>query len=148
MLKNYKKSGLNTISITYNGEKIRFNLFRELRITDANIDREIKYQPSHYGFLALLHKKLLTRFEELKTEKNRLWGHLYLSAKEKVHAGRPYNDEMCKAYADSHKKYIAAHKACIQAKDDADTIFAIVKAFEQRKDLIQTLSSNNRKFNN
>jgi hypothetical protein len=45
----------------------------------------------------------------------------------------------------SRKSYVKITNMCIKAKDDADTIYAAVRAFEQRKDLLQTISSNRRR---
>lgn len=145
-LKDYAYLKLNEIRVEYGDEKITFNLMKELKINEAMIEKELKEQPSLYAFLFMLHKKLLTRFEELKVEKNKVWGHLFLKAKEEQsHGGRPFNDEMCKAWVETQPKYIRAQRACIEAKDQADLIFSAVKGFEQRKDNLQTLSANNRK---
>jgi hypothetical protein len=145
-LKGYGDLKVNNISIVYDGEKIRFNLFEEVSINENRLDQEIKSQPSLYAFLILIQKKLNTRFEGLKQERKKLYGQLFLRAKQRSHAGRPYNDEMAKAWVESHKKYVTITSNCIKAKDEADVLYAAVRAFEQRKDLIQTLSSNNRKF--
>lgn len=118
----------------------------ELKISEAIISTEIKNQPSKYGFLLLLHKKLLTAFEEAKLKRGKIIGMLTLEGKEKLqpHTNRPFTDDMVKAWVESHKKYLEASQACIAAKDAADAIYACVKGFEQRKDLLQTLSSNQR----
>lgn len=144
-LKKYKSSSLNNIRIKFNGEVIKFNLFEEVTISQNMIDKEIRVQPSHYAFLLLLHKKLLTQFEDLKLERTKIYSQKFLQAKSELHNGRPLNDDMCKAHANSDEEFVMATKRCIKAKDDADTIYACVKAFEQRKDLLQTLSSNLRK---
>lgn len=146
-LKEYQKSKVNRIKIQYGKETFEFNLFEELKINETIIDRELKEQPSHYGFILLLQKKLTTRFEDLKLERKKIWGELTIKAKSKMQQNtqRPYTDDMCKAWVESHKLYILASQNCIRAKDDADSIFACVKAFEQRKDLLQTISSNRRK---
>lgn len=145
-LRKYRKSSLLDIEITYRGERFSFNLFEELKVNTDDVNKEIVNQPSYYGFLLLLHKKLTTEFEFLKNRRKSLWGKLYLKAKEmKTESNRVYNDEMAKAYADSHPKYTKLTAKCIQAKDDADVLWSCVKGFEQRGFLIQTLSSNLRK---
>jgi len=137
---------LANIRIKYEGEVFKFNLFEEVKITERLLEMEIKEQPSYYGFLTLLQKKLLTRFEDLKLERKKVEGTLFLQFKQEKGAnGRPMTDDMAKASVLSHKDFILASRACIKAKDDADTIWACVKAFEQRKDLLQTLSSNTRR---
>lgn len=145
-LRKYSKLQVNNIRIVFGEDLIKFNLFTELKINEDKLDDEIKLQPAYYGFLVTVHKKLTTRFESLKQERKRLYSRLYLKAKKKSSGGRPYNDEMAKAEVEINPQYVRITKNCIQAKDEADTIYAALKGFEQRKDLIQTLSSNNRKF--
>lgn len=141
-----KGSTLPNIRVKYGEEVFKFNLFEELGINENQLDKEIKEQPSYYGFLFMLHKKLKTRFETLKQERIRLEAELFLQYKnEKQSNGRPLNDEMAKASVLTDKAYVKLTSQCIKAKDDEDSLFACVQAFSQRKDLIQTLSSNNRK---
>lgn len=130
------------IKIIYNGEKIIFNLGKEARINEDDLEKELQGQPNKYGFLLLLHKKILTEFEKAKVAKKKKWAHLYLQAKESTTTGRPMNDTMAEATADKHPGYIELCHRCIELKDQADSIFAAVRTFEQKKDLMQTLSSN------
>lgn len=146
-IKNYSKSGVNRIYIKFGNEKIRFNLWDELKIDERKIEHELKTQPSYYAFLTMLHKKLLTQFETLKLQRRKLAATLFLKAKESTHQGRPLNDEMCKAKVEKNPKYLALCEQCIKAKDDADSVFAAVRGFEQRKDNLQTLSANRRQEN-
>lgn len=141
-----RASKIPYIRIKYGEELLKFNLFDELRINENLLDKEVKDQPGYYGFLLLLHKKLLTRFETLKNERVKIKAQLFVKYKEKIgNGGRPLNDETVKAMVDKDKKFQEITEQCIKARDDADTIYACVRSFEQRKDLIQTLSSNNRK---
>ena len=142
----YKVSKINHLHINYGGEKIRINLWRELRITPESIDAELKNQPSSYGFLLMLHKRLLADFEEAKLERGRVYGKLFLSSKGKTGANnRLFSEEACKAYAESHPHFIEASQKCIMIRKQADEVYSAVRAFEQRKDLMQTISSNQRK---
>lgn len=147
-LKSYKHLDFLNINILYGTNNITFNLQKELLISENenNLNKELKFQPASYGFLILLHKKLLTRFEQIKQRRKKVYSSAYLKAKETLVSGRYASDDMSRAKADTDKKFIKLTKLAIKAKDDADTIFACMKAFEQRKDLLQTLSSNNRKF--
>ena len=145
-LSNYRKSPVNIIRIRYGKERFIFNLYDEAKIDMEMLDSEIKGTPSKYGFLLLLHKKLLTQFEEAKIEKDRIWGTLYLASKGKIGSNnRPYNEDSCKAYADKHKNYIKAKFICIQIKQDADHIYSAIRTLEMKANLLQTLSSNKRK---
>ena len=140
-----KRNALMNININYGGKRIRFNLFQELRISEAIINEEIQNQPTHYAFISVLQKKLQTRFEELKQERKRVYSELYLRGKRKKTNNRPYSDEMCKAYVEVHPRYRKITDECIKARDDADILYSCVMAFIQKANLLQTLSSNNRK---
>lgn len=144
-LSSYRASPLFNITINYGGEAYKFNLAHELKIDEVLINKHIKNQPIDFSFLMMLHKKLLSEFEILKHKRKKTYGKLFLQAKDKLHNGRPYNDDMAKAWAESRKEFQSISKQCILCKDSADTIYTCVRAFEQRKDLLQTLSSNNRR---
>ena len=142
-----KESKLKVITVRYGEETFKFNLFRDLKISIHSIQKEISEQPSNYAFALLLHKKLVTRFMELKEERKSLGARLYMEAKNTLVSGRAPSDDYCNAKKESNKKYRMLTQACIISKDAADTLFALIKGFEQRKDLLQTISSNNRKQN-
>lgn len=142
----YRKSPINIIRIKYGKETITFNLFEETRIDPERLDTEIKGMPSKYGFLLLLHKKLLTKFEEAKSYKDKIRGSIYLNSKGKTGKNnRLYSDDASKAYTEGHERYIQAKRNCIRIKNDADLIYSCIKAMEMRANLLQTLSSNKRK---
>lgn len=145
-LQAYGDSPLMIIRITHEGEKFTFNLYKELRIRNESLmNKDLQQQPSYYGFLMVLHKKLLSSFEELKSDRKKTYGQLFFKAKGEKLNGRPLSDDLAKAWVEKHSKYILATRACITAKDQADTVYSCVRAFEQRKDLLQTLSSNIRR---
>lgn len=101
-----------------------------------------------YGFALLLQKKLNSNFERLRQDRKKTYGRLYLKAKERLtskQTKRGYSDEAARAYVLCHPTYVNLTTQCIEAKDMADTMFAVIRSFEQRKDLMQTISSNNRK---
>ena len=56
--------------------------------------------------------------------------------------GRYMSDDAAKAWVESHPKFVKASRDCIKAKDAVDMMYAVVRAFEQRSNLIQTISSN------
>ncbi|HJY22853.1 MAG TPA: hypothetical protein VJ279_08220 [Hanamia sp.] len=142
-ISSYRKSKILDIKVVYNGEKIIFNLASELRVNPDSINDSLKIQPNHYGFCLLMHKKLLAVVERLKMERDATYGRLFIRAKEtKVMNGRPFSDDTAKAWVESHSEFKKITRDCIKAREDADIIFAAVKGFEQRKDILQSISSN------
>ena len=148
MLSNIiKKTKLTRVSIRYKNELIKFNLLDELKIDENKITLELEHQPSYYGFLSTLHKKLLKIQEDNEMEKDKVYSQLFMSKKSDINrdTNRPFPDDYCKAYALSHKDYIEAYKNYTLAKENAGVLYSCVKSFEQRKDILQTISANNRK---
>jgi hypothetical protein len=145
--KKFRNSSLSNIIVKYGGETFRFNLIEIALVKESTLDSDLKRQPGYYGFCLLLQKKLTTEYEKLKQERKKLYGRLYLRAKEhlKSNSGRGYSDEAARAYVLCHKLYVNITDRCIQAKDSADSVYSVIRALEQRKDLMQTLSSNRRK---
>ena len=58
---------------------------------------------------------------------------------------RVYNDDLAKQKAISSPRYIKAMKQFNIAEENAGVIHAALKAFEQRKDMLQAVNANMRK---
>lgn len=144
-----EKSELMAVSITYGSEKFSFNLFSELVVDENKINYEAKVQPSAYAFLGMLHKKLIRRAKDKEREMDKTYATMYIKFKEKIdeRTGRPTANELAKERAIASSRYQTSWKEYIEANHDANIIGVCVSSFEQRKDLIQTLSANIRKTN-
>lgn len=144
-LKEYaNKSELMNISIKYGTEKFTFNLGTELKITEDRINFELKEQPSSYAFLSLLHKKLLRSLNDKLLEKDKEYGRLFNGRKDDTNpdTGKPYNDELCKNYALKHDDYMEVALEVNILREKVGVLETAIRAFEMRKDMIQTLSAN------
>lgn len=141
-----KKSQINEIKLKYNGEVFKFNLNEELSIDTAKINRELKEQPSYYGWLLLLRNRLLTVKEDLERQVEKEYARVYNLYSEKINpkTNRVYSDKACIQKALNSENYNDLKKKAIKAKRDWLDINSCVIAFEQRSTLIQTLSANMR----
>jgi len=149
-IKKYaSSSSLMDIKITYGDETFEFNLFDELVVDENKINQEIQEQPSAFAFLAMLHKKLLRISKDKKAELEQMYARAYMRWKNKMDSEtqRLYPKESAKELATKSPEYQKAIKIYHQAEENWGVIDACVKSFEQRKDLIQTLSANIRKTN-
>lgn len=139
------------VNIVYNGETIKFNLNDELKISETKMANELKEQPSIYAYISILHKKLIIQHESLEAKLDKTFGKLfnnYKTSKTSKHyeqTHRPPSDDVCKNYVLSNGDYIDLQKKVIKAKEDMLTLGSIVRGFEQRADLMQTLAANARK---
>lgn len=141
------KSGLMDIHIQLGTEVFRFNLFEELAISEARINTEILEQASSYAFLGMLHKKLVraAKDQELEVVKQYNLGYIRFKKEMNEETGKPINDDLAKAKSATTKEYIEACNRAGEIQEKANLIKVCVDAFEQRKDLIQTISANLRK---
>jgi hypothetical protein len=141
-----RKARLMNVKIQYGDDLIKFNLYSEIKIDENLINDELQSQPSVYAFLTMLHKKLIKSAKEAEAHKKQLWAKLYLKYKDGVgQYGRAPSDDVCKAKVEKNKEYQEAIKLLIIAESNRDDIQACVEVFEQRKDILQTLSANQRK---
>jgi len=144
-----KTSKVNEIKIKYEGETFRFNLNEELSINTAKINTELKEQPSYYGFLLLLRNRLLTQKEDLERQSDKRYAHVYLRTAEKINpkTNRPFSDKAAIQTAMEDTEYNNIRTKFIQAKQNYNDINSCVVSFEQRAQLIQSLSANLRNEN-
>lgn len=141
-----KKSDLMNVKIRYGDETFKFNLYLETKIDIDSLDRELKEQPSSYSFLIMLHKKLIKVKAVKEALKDRAYAKAFVLYKTSIDdsTNRTMSKEVAKEKAQINKAFIKAQDEHIQAVHDCNIIEACVRAFEQRKDILQTLSANHR----
>lgn len=140
-------STLMDIQIRYNSEKFKFNLFDEVKVKESQITSELMEQPTKYGFLTLLHTHLIKLHGDKELSVNRAFAKAYVKYKKEINkdTGRPNSDDVAKAKAEIEPEHVRLQDELLQTKFDMGRINACVRAFEQRKDILQTLSANRRK---
>jgi len=149
LLNIISKSELMNISITYQNEKINFNLFEELSISEGKINQEIKDQPSYQGFLGVLLTHLDKKHSDEKQSLKNIHGkyfEMYKNKKDEA-TGRPLSNDRVDAKILEKDKYIKQLARVNKAKFEIGLIETCVNSFNSRKDLIQSLSANVRKTN-
>lgn len=147
-LKNIsKRSALMDISIKYNNDNIKFNLYEELMISESKINEEIMNQPSYFGFLSVLAVRLKRVMDDKASVRDRIFGELFSEYKEDIdpNTHRPLSNDVAEAKTLSEPSYIQALKEFSQAEENYGIIKACVDSFTQRSHLIQSLSANIRK---
>lgn len=145
------KSSIMQVNIIYNGEKIKFNLNEELKIVESRMQNDLTNQPRVYAFLSTLHKKLIIQFEQLEAQKSKQYGKLFnnykLSKTTKHYEAfkKPPSDDVCSNLVNTNSIFTELVERTLQAKHDMLILGSIVRSFEQRADLLQTISANIRK---
>ena len=143
------KSGLMEINISYGKEDFSFNLSTELAIDEERINHEAQVQPSSYAFLNMLHKKLIRASKEAEKKLEKKHAQLFLKYKQEKDSDthRSLSNDAAKAKILHNPAYDQLWDDFIEAEHQATVLEVCVKAFEQRVNLIQTLSANLRKGN-
>ncbi len=139
-IKDVKKDSL---SILYNGEKIRINITEELAISEQVINSQLKEFPSSYSFLLLLRSNAIKERNNLDRQKDIAYSEAYLFFKDSNSNGM--TNEKANHKANTSSKYVSLYEKWLKACYRASTLDDICKAFESRQAIIQTLSANLRK---
>ena len=142
-----KNSKTNIIKIKIGAEVLKFNLHNELVISEDKISQEAMEQPSVYGYLSLIQKKLFRRKEDKAAEVEKLKAKAYLRAKGEIdqYTRRPKSNEYAEYSAIADDEYQDGLKELSLIREQVGVITSCIKSFEQRASLIQTISANYRK---
>jgi len=141
------RSNLMDINVSYGKEDFSFNLNEELVIDENKINHEAQVQASSYAFLNMLYKKLLRAYKEAQKKMERKEAELFIKYKgEKDEStGKTNANETARMKVLRNPAYDDLYDQFIEAEHQAMIVEVCVKAFEQRVNLIQTLSANLRK---
>ena len=142
-----KETNLMDISIKYGEETFRFNLYDELKVDEENLTAGLKTQPTKYAFLTTLRAKLTRVCSNLEREAKRAYAEAYqeLKSGNNPTTSRAYTNEDARTAAETSPRYLKVLSKLSKAQEDRDVIDGAVRAIEQRKDVLQTISANRRK---
>lgn len=135
-----QSSSIMEIKIKYNDQLFKFNLDTELKVQESSIATHLKNQPRGYAFLAMLHKKMVIKVRDASK-------HYTREKFKKLSVIKPKYDTLKEA--ESHLSQDLGlqklEREILEYEEARDVLEVAVRAFEMRKDLIQTLSANIRK---
>ena len=127
-------------------ESVIISVKDDLTITE-DIDTEVDRAASHFGFYAVLAEKAETRYQKMKFAFDQ-WKAQVESAEIMTRARegkKPFTEAQMKAHVQSQPKYKAFQIRLIEFDEQRRIVKVVAKAFELKKDLVQTKSSNRRK---
>lgn len=130
-----------------NGEYIDIDINSELSINQFNLDSELQKQPQRYVYYTSILEKLKAYSESSELELEKVHATLYEQAVPALQSGgsaRPTKD-MIEAWIMRQDNYQNALNNVNYYKSLVRKFTYIVKAFEQRKDMLLQISANNRK---
>lgn len=135
------------VTLKFQGETIRIDLNEELSISEARINKELHDQPTHFAFLSMLLVKMKKELTKSQVDLDKIRGELFIEYKRSIdpETGRTYSNDLAEANVLLEEDYIRAQEIVIEREEQFGIVKAAVDAFNQRKDLIQSLSANLRK---
>lgn len=134
------KAKLMHIRIKYNDEVFKFNLFEELQIVETKKNDQIKEHAQSAAFLLMLLKKFEILVKDLDKERKKVKATRLIKLRETSESVK-----VAEIRIDSDKKYITAVDALLEVEEVKGVLEACVTSFNDRKELLQTLSANVRK---
>lgn len=127
---------------------IKFNLFEELVINEGKINSELMDQPTVFGYLGLLSKKLNRMMKSQQMELDNIKGKYFVKYKDQINTStnRPYSNEAAMEKVKLNPKYKKALEKFHDLEYDHGIIEVALSSFDQRAKMIQSISANNRKI--
>ncbi|AGY48556.1 hypothetical protein Spock_156 [Bacillus phage Spock] len=121
------------------GQELIYDMRNELKINESILQQEMLEQPSKYIYWSSLLEKLryYQEMEELNLEV--VWSKLDGEARTHITAqgGKATKDQV-EAYIKQQEAYLKQKKVCVHYTHVIGRLQRIVKAFEQRKDMLQS----------
>ena len=133
-----EQSLIMNVKIKLENETFTFNLDSELRIVEAKKDKQMLDHPRAYGFLKMLYAKVSAKAKDCtiiskKTKSNRLF---------KLRQDMLVKEAELKI--DEDKEYLSTLREQHRWENYKEEIGGCISSYEVRKDLLQTLSANER----
>ena len=121
------------------GQYMEYNLRAELAINEANLPQEMLQQPAKYVYWSSILEKLKLFQESQELQLEITWAKLDEEARDYLtRNGTKPTKDIVEAYIKRQPQFEAAQKNINQYNYLVGYIGRIVKAFEQRKDMLQS----------
>lgn len=132
------------LKVRYQGKIIRINITKELSINESIINSQLKDSPSSYAFLCMLKNKYIKERDKLDREKEIAYSEAWLYYKS---SDSKMNNDTANHKANTNKKYIFIYNKWQKISNIAENLISICRAYENRENILRTISANLRKEN-
>ncbi len=124
---------------------VTLKLSADLKISE-DIDTEVDIAAINYGYYAILAEKADTRYQKLKFAFEGWQAQTEAKAQRQrqAEAVKAYTEAQMKAHVRSQPKYRGYQMKLLELDEQKRILKVIAKAFEMKKDMVQTKSSNRR----
>ena len=132
------------LKVRYQGKIIRINRTKELSINESIINSQLKDSPSSYAFLCMLKNKYIKERDKLDREKEIAYSEAWLYYKS---SDSKMNNDTANHKANTNKKYISIYNKWQKISNIVENLISICRAYENRENILRTISANLRKEN-
>ena len=136
-----ENTSITVVDINLGDEHIIFDLRSELKFDNDSVNSRLNDQPTHYAFIAMLHKRALV----LKREKERVLEKTRARLFSRIKSQDKVANDLAEALVTKDKEYQDVYKEYLSISASVDLLEVCVRAFEQRSMLMQTVSANIRR---
>lgn len=136
------KVDINTLKVKFQGKVLDINLNKELSINENLIDSQLKDSPSSYYILCSLRDKYIKQRNSLAREKEAAYSQLWIYYKD---SNERWNNDYVTNKVLSSKKYGSICERYIKAEAKANQFISLCRAYENRDNIMRTISANLRK---
>lgn len=143
-MEDINKTKSDILKVRYKGKIIKIDIIKELSINENIINSQLKESPSSYAFLCMIRNKYIKERDKLEREKDIAYSEAWMYYK---NSDSKMNNDTANHKANTNKKYISLYERWKKVSNKADNLISICKAFENRENILRTLSANIRKEN-
>ena len=140
-LKRLSQIPKEILVINHGKKKYRVDLNEELKIDENVIDGSLRKSPSNYALLVLVRDKLIYERDTLEKEKDQAYSKAWLYYKESGNL----SNEAASHKAEMNKAYQGCLERYQKAEYKANRLISICRAYENRENILRTISANLRK---
>lgn len=130
------------LRIKHNGKVYNIDLNYELRVDENIIDGMLRKSPSNYALLTLVRDKLIYKRDKLEKEKDKAYSKAWLYYKE---SSSKMSNETASHKAEMNQAYQGCLERYNKASYEANKLISICRAYENRENILRTISANLRK---
>ncbi|MEG1415370.1 MAG: hypothetical protein RSC49_02080 [Clostridium sp.] len=139
-----KSTKSDILKVSYEGKIITINITKELSINENIINSQLKESPSSYAFLCMIRNKYIKERDSLERQRDIAYSEAWLYYKQ---SDSNMNNDTAKHKANTNKRYLSLSEKWSKVNSKAENLISVCKAFENRENILRTLSANLRKEN-
>lgn len=124
---------------------LKGNYFQDLKINPSALNSELQNQPARYAFWAMIVNLQRAFVERLKTELSEYEAQLYLYLRSQKSGSEKMTEKVIEATIMLDTKRRKMADELLRQRLKLEHLVSILTAFQQRKDMLMTLSANLRR---